>query len=222
MKHIRSITEILSTTPNGRTIVYMHGYGGYTWQAVRQLKVLKNAGYKIYALDFRKILNSHNPQELLELMDDVDEFLKNKGLINKELLLVGISIGGLVGYNMLRRHKELHKLLVITGGDVSLLPTKRSLKKNWKITRRELAEGWRPVNMYTPAGELKDKNIIMLLPSRDKIINPEEVAEEIKLQQNFNNVRLVRTSGGHYRTIITETILKPKGVLKYLHELEKF
>ncbi len=200
----------------------MHGYGGYTWQASRQLKVLRNAGYKVYALDFKKILNSHNPKELLELMDEVDEFLEEKHLISEELLLVGISIGGLAGYNMIRRHKELNKLLAITGGNVSLLPTNKSLKTDWNMTRDQLAKAWQSVNMYTPPGEMNDKRVIMMLPLRDKIINPEEVVEEVELQGQYNNVTLIRTRGGHYRTIITETIVKPKSILKYLKELEKF
>ncbi len=222
MKHIRTVTEILPQKPNGRIVVYMHGYGGYTWQASRQLKVLKNAGYKVYALDFKKILNSHNPKELLELMDEVDGFLEERRLINKDLLLVGISIGGLAGYNMIRRHQELNKLLVITGGNVALLPTRKSLKNEWNMTREELAESWQPVNMYTPPGDMNNKCMIMMLPLRDKVINPEEVVNEVKLQQHFNNITLVRTKGGHFRTIITETIFRPGGILKYLHELEKF
>jgi len=222
MKHIRSLTEIVPEKPNGKTVVYMHGYGGYTWQAARQLKVLKNAGYHVYALDFKKILNLHDPQALLELMDEVDAFLREKNLIHKDLLLVGISIGGLAGYNMIRRHKELNKLLAITGGNVALLPTTKSLKRDWKMTREQIAQAWQAVNMYTPFGELKDKNVIMMLPLRDKIINPQEVMDEVKLQQQLNNVWLVRTKGGHYRTIITETIIKPRSILKYLKELEKF
>lgn len=221
MKHIRTITEISPLQPNGKTIVYMHGYGGYTWQASRQLKVLKKAGYKVYALDFKKILNSYNPKELLELMDEVDTFLIENSLINKDLLLVGISIGGLAGYNMIRRHKELDKLLAITGGNVSLLPTDRSLKKNWKMTRSQLAKEWRTVNMYTSPGTMNNKRVIMMLPLRDKIIDPEQVSKEVRLQQKFNKITLVRTRGGHYRTIIRETILKPKSILRYLHELER-
>jgi len=222
MKFIRTITEITPQKPNGKTIVYMHGYGGYTWQASRQLKILKNAGYKVYALDFKKILNSHNPQDLLELMDEIDEFLKERRLISKDLLLVGISIGGLAGYNMIRRHKELNKLLAITGGNVALLPTDKSLEKNWEMTREQLAQAWQTVNMHTPLGEMKNKNVIMMLPLRDKIINPEEVVKEVRLLQKVNNVMLVRTKGGHYRTIITETIFKPRSIFKYLDELEKF
>ncbi|HUD05707.1 MAG TPA: alpha/beta hydrolase [Candidatus Saccharimonadales bacterium] len=219
MQYIRSIKRVIPKVPTGKTILYMHGYGGFNWQAKRQLKVLREAGYSIIALDFTYVLRAHNPQELIDLMDEVDTFMQNEKLIDKELLIVGISLGGLVGYNMLRRHKELTKLLVITGGNISLLPSKKSLKKKWKITREQLADRWHEINMYTPAGRLKDKHIIMMLPVRDKVINPNEVLAELDIQKQYNNIKLLMTKGGHYRTVITSTIIKPRIILKLLKEL---
>lgn len=219
MQYIRSIKRVIPKVPTGKTILYMHGYGGFTWQAKRQLKVLQGAGYSIIALDFTYVLRAHNPQELIDLMDEVDAFMQNEKLIDKELLIVGISLGGLVGYNMIRRHQELTKLLVITGGNISLLPTNKSLKKKWKITREQLADKWQEVNMYTPAGKLQGKHIIMMLPVRDKVINPDEVLDELELQKRYNNIKLQLTKGGHYRTVITNTIIKPRIILKLLKDL---
>jgi len=198
----------------------MHGYGGYTWQAMRQLKILQREGYRIIALDFTYILRTHHPQTLIDLMDEVDTFMQQEKLITPDLIIVGISIGGLIGYNMLRRHEELTRLLVITGGNIALLPSKRSLEKRWKISREQLAEKWQEVNMYTPVGKLKNRHMIMMLSLRDKIIDPDEVTAEIDLQKPLNNIKLIRTKGGHYRTIITETVLRPKRVLQLIHELE--
>jgi pimeloyl-ACP methyl ester carboxylesterase len=220
MQFIRSITHLEPKNPNGRTIVYMHGYGGFIWQARRQLKVLKEDGYKIVALDFKLILRSHNPQDLIDLMDEVNALFVEEKLIDPNLIMVGISLGGLVGYNMIRRHAELTKLIVITGGNIALLPSDRSLNKKWKTTREQLTNKWERVNMATKVGLLKGKHIIMFLPLRDKLINPEEVVNEFDLHQDYNRVELIRTKGGHFRTIITQTILSPKKLLQLIDELE--
>lgn len=221
MKFIRSITRINPATPNGKIILYMLGHGGYTWQAKRQLNVLKQEGYRVIALDFTFTILSSNPQDLIDLMNEVDEFMQKEKLIFRNLLIIGINLGGLIGYNMLRRHKDLCRLLVITVGNIALLPSSRSLRNRWKLTREQLLEKWDNVNIFYPVGTLKDKHVIMLLPNRDKVINPNEVTSEIELHKPFNKIQLVRTKGGHFRTIITETVLRPKNILKYLHELEQ-
>jgi len=199
----------------------MHGYGGYTWMASRQLNVLKNHGYKIIALDFILVLRKHDPQDLIDLMNEVDSFCLEEGLISPDILVVGISLGGLVGYNLMRRHEEVKRLLIITGGNIALLPTNRSLAKKWNITRQELEDKWQDVNMYSTPGSYQDRHIIMLLPKRDKLIDPNQVLDEIDLHRPYNNIKLIDTNGGHFRTIITETILRPNQPLKLIHELEK-
>jgi pimeloyl-ACP methyl ester carboxylesterase len=222
MKFIGKVVEIIPEKPNGRTILYMHGYGGHVWQAKRHLDLLKNQGYRIIALDFSYRLSSYNPQDLLDLMDEVDNLMKAEKLLNKNTIIVGISLGGLAGLNMVRRHSELNKLLCITGGDISRLPSKESLAKKWQLTRDEIGEKWSSVNMYTKAGLIKDKHIIMMLPVRDKVIDPDEVRDEIALQQKYNEIVLVHTRGGHFRTIITETVLFPRRSLKLIKQLEKY
>ena len=221
MRFIRSIRRIKPLNPNGRIIVYMHGYGGYSWMAARQLSVLERAGYEILALDFVDILRAHDPQDLVSLMDEVAQLFQDEGLIHPGTLIVGISLGGLVGYNLLRRYPELDKLLVITGGDISRLPWKRTLRKRWKLTRSELARRWEGVNMYTPVGQIRDKRMIMFLPLRDKLIDPEEVTAEIAKQGQLNDIKLIRTPGGHFQTIISQTVISPAKILPLLRELEQ-
>lgn len=219
MRFIRTIREIIPEVPNGLDLIYMHGYGGRLWQAKRHLSVLRKAGYKILALDFSYRLDTFNPQDLIDLIDEVDGLLKTKGLIKQSTLIIGISLGGLVGLNLLRRHVELDKLLAITGGDITHLPSKRSLKNNWKLTRKELSVRWSGVNMYSKQDEFCNKHMIMMLPVRDKIIDPQEVKTELEIQKNFNNIHLVSTRGGHLRTIITETIIFPKRNLKLFERI---
>ena len=73
--------------------------------------------------------------------------------------------------------------------------------------------------MYTKPGDLRDKHITMMLPIRDKVIDPDEVMEEIKLQQQYNDIKLIITKGGHFRTIIAQTILFPRKNLKIFEEI---
>lgn len=219
MKFIRSVHKFEPKTPNGKTILYMHGHGGHIWQAKRQIKILQQEGYMVIALDFTFTILSTNPQDLVELIDEVDEFIQREKLIYSELLVVGISLGGLIGYNMLRRHAELRRLVVITGGNIALLPSNRSLKKKWKLTREQLQEKWKDVNIFYPVGLVRDKHVVMLLPVSDKVIDANEVVNEILLHTPYNKIQLVRTKGGHFRTIISETVLRPRGILKYLYEL---
>ena len=219
MKFIRKIIEIAPKTSNGFNLLYMHGYGGYLWQAKRHLSVLKKAGYRIFALDFSYRLSTHNPQDLIDLMDEVDELLISKGLVKENTLIIGISLGGLVGLNLLRRHNELNKLLAITGGDITHLPSKRSLRKNWGLTRKELSDRWADVNMYNKPGVFQNKHMIMMLPVRDKVIDPDEVKREVESQKKLNDIHLINTRGGHFRTIITETIFFPKRNLKLFERI---
>jgi pimeloyl-ACP methyl ester carboxylesterase len=220
--HIRSTKIINPKNWNGKTILYMHGYYGFIWEASRHLGVLKEEGYKIVAMDFNDILKRHNPSHLLELIDQVDEFIEKENLINDSTLVIGLSLGGLVGFSLIKRHRLLNKLFIITGGDITHIPMERSLKHKWKLTRKELAAKWKKVNLYTPVGEFRNKNITMLLPKRDRVINPDEVVTEINKHRELNNISLVRTPGGHLRTIITETILAPRRSLSLINELAEF
>jgi pimeloyl-ACP methyl ester carboxylesterase len=221
MEFIRSTQFIQAARPGGKTIVYMLGYGGYAWQAKRHLKVLRAAGYNLFVLDFRDVLKRRDPQDLLTLVDEVSAALAEQKLINKDTILVGISLGGLVGYNLIRRYAELDKLLVITGGDMTRIPSAKALQITWKLTRSELAARWSGVNIYTPIGALAGKHIVMLLPLRDRVIDPEEVTREIANHTALNDFQIVRTKGGHFRTIITETIISPRKSLGYIEELAR-
>ncbi len=219
MKIIRNIQEIKPKHPNGLHIVYMLGYGGAIWHSKRHINLLKNEGYELLVMDFRDVLKNRDPQDLISVMDEVDNVLQERKLIVKTTLIVGVSMGGLIGFNMIKRHKELDKLLVITGGNMALIP--KSYKQKWPISYAELDKVWEGVNIYTPPGSVRGKSITMVLPSRDKMINPNEVADELRRLAKYNKVTVIRPSGGHFRTIITETVLRPKKSLGLITELVK-
>jgi len=217
MKIVRNIQEIKPERPNGLIIVYLLGYGGSIWHSRRHLNLLKNEGYTLLAMDFRDVLKNRDPQDLLTVMDEVDEVLQEHRLIAPNTLIVGVSMGGLIGFNMLKRHKALNKLLIITGGNMALIP--KSYKQKWPVSYTELEKIWEGVNIYTPLGTVKDKFITMVLPSRDKMIDPNQVADELDRLAVYNSVKVIRPKGGHFRTIITETMLRPKKSLHLITEL---
>jgi len=217
MQIIRNIEEIKPKHPNGLNIVYMLGYGGSIWHSRRHINMLKNEGYSLLVMDFRDVLKNRNPQDLITVMDEVDEVLQRRQLIAKNTLIVGVSMGGLIGFNMLRRHKILNKLMIITGGNMALIP--KSYKQKWPVSYAELEKIWEGVNIYTPPGTVRDKYITMVLPSRDKMIDPNAVADELDRLAEYNSVKVIRPKGGHFRTIITETMLRPKKSLHLITEL---
>lgn len=219
MQIIRNIEKIEPKHPIGFNIVYMLGYGGSIWHSRRHINMLKNEGYTLLVMDFRDVLKNRNPQDLIRLMDEVDEVLRSRQLIAKNTLIVGVSMGGLIGFNMLRRHKVLNKLMIITGGNIALIP--RSYKQKWPVSYAELEKVWEGVNIYSPPGTVRDKYITMVLPSRDKMIDPNEVADELDNLAVYNTVKIIRPKGGHFRTIITETMLRPKKSLPLITELTK-
>jgi len=222
MKFIRNIRKIPAQTPNGRVIIYMHGYGGRLWQARRHLSYLSKQGYDIVAMDFTDVLRNKDPQDLIDLMDEAQTVVESHKLINLRTIIVGVSLGGLVGFNLVKRFPELNKLLIITGGDVTHIPRKATLKNKWRLSRSQLSRKWQNVNIYTPVGGINDKHIVMLLPKRDKMIDPAEVSKEIDRHKHLNDIVLVNTKGGHFRTIIKETVISPGNSMKLIEYLEKF
>lgn len=201
------------------------GYGGLLWQSKRQINLFLREGYTILAMDFYDVLRRKDPQDLVVLMNDVESEMQRHNVISQDTIIFGVSMGGLIGFNMLKRHEALNKLIVVTGGDMTHIPArvpvKRSLKKHWGISQAELGRAWQKVNIYSPIGSFSGKHIFMVLPSRDKVIEPQEVIDEIMKHSASNNMEIIRTPGGHFRTIITETMIKPRHGLQLIKQMHK-
>ena len=91
VKIIKRILKITPNTPNGFNMVYLLGYGGSIWHSKRHLRLLKNEGYTVLAMDFRDVLKNRNPQDLITVMDEVDKVLQNEQLIGKKTIIVGVE-----------------------------------------------------------------------------------------------------------------------------------
>lgn len=218
MKHIRSIKRLIPAKPNGVRVVFMHGYGCRLWQAVRLLSMLQKEGYEVLAIDLKKIFENTEPEALGQMMDETEPYVADFLADTKEFIFVGVSIGALTLYNLMKRNPNYKNLLAITGGDIRHLPERAFLRKKWShVPKDEIDKHWEHLNMYDTMLQLKDKKMYMLLPKRDKVIDPEVVVELSKDLATRNQIELVITNGGHYHTGLAYTVFQPKQVLKIMH-----
>ncbi len=224
MPLIKNLKTYPAKIPSGKTALVLCGFGGSIWQTKRLLRVLQRAGYNVTAMDFPEtVLSGGDPQLLLNLMDEVTIFAEEEAnKLGKPILLVGISLGALVSLNIMRRSKPFHKGVFVTGGDIVKVAHNIYGRKVWPQSHDELAKTWTSINMYSDPAQLKDKRILFVLPSKDKLIDPADVRKEVKAQNDAGNALILveRHALGHIGTIIEETILFPKRILSYIDKVE--
>lgn len=107
---------------------------------------------------------------------------------------------------------------MITGGNIVTVAKNIYGDKVWPHSHAELSELWKDVNIWTDPQRLKDKQILFVLPTKDRLIDTSEVLAEIALQNKAGNtLQLVqRHAFGHVGTIIEETIIFPGRVMRYI------
>jgi len=210
--------------PTGKRILLFCGLYGSVWQTRRLINVLLRAGYHVTALDFSKqAISSGNPQLLPNLVQDVLRFAEDEvRKASKPILLVGISLGALLSLNILRSSPNFNKAVCITGGDIVTVAQRFYGRKRWPQSHAELSGLWQEVNMYTEPAHLKRKRLLFVLPTRDKLIDPQVVRREAQKQRAAGNELLLkeRRHFGHIMTIVVETIVFPKRILDYIAEVE--
>jgi pimeloyl-ACP methyl ester carboxylesterase len=219
MKHIQSVRRIRPLAYNGTKVVFMHGYGCRLWQAKRLLSLLQNEGYEVLAIDFKKILADARPEAFEEMINEADQLVSEFTSGGDKFIFVGVSIGALTSYNLMKRHPEYKNMLIVTGGDIRHLTERVFLRKKWAhVPKTEIDKYWADINIYDHKEQLSGKKLYMLLPKRDKIIDPEKVLDVWEDLKTRNETYIVRTNGGHYRSGIAYTIFQPKKLLKIMHE----
>jgi len=185
---------------------------------------MNRAGYNVTALDFPKsVLSSGDSKALPNLVNEVVAFAeKAASKTDKEILLVGISLGSLLSLNIFRRSKRFKKAVMVTGGNIVTVAKNIYGDKIWPQNHAELSRLWRDINIHSDPRSLEGKRAIFILPTNDKLIDTTEVLGEIdKQNQAGNSIELVkRASYGHIGTIIEETILHPRRILSYIKQLE--
>lgn len=138
------------------------------------------------------------------------------------MLLLGVSLGTLISLNILRRSELFETAVMITGGDIAKIAQKM-YPKAWPQSYTELAETWKGVNMYTEPRLLQGNRLLFVLHVSTKLIDVQDVRNEITHQQAAGNHLQYVERGRHdyVGTIIEETVLFPKRTLGYIEQLEK-
>jgi pimeloyl-ACP methyl ester carboxylesterase len=225
MSLIRNIKFYPCKRKSPKPALLMCGFGGSIWQATFLIRTLHRAGYDVTAMDFSEsVLSQGDPALLLQLTDEVVAKAEAEAKRAQEaVLIVGISLGALMALNILRRSPLLHTGVLITGGDIVKVAQNIYGAKVWPQSYDELATLWSSVNIYTKPALLAGKRLLFVLPAKDKLIDPEDVRQEMNKQVAAGNrlVRIERHSFGHIGTIIEETVLFPRRVLRYIKVIQE-
>jgi len=220
---IRNSKDYPSKRPSDKHAFVLCGFGGSIWQLKRLISVLNRDGYNVRALDFSEdVLSKGDPELLPALTHEVVTLAEARQReLNRPVLLVGVSLGALMSVNVLRRSKLYDTAVLITGGDIVKVAQRLYGPKVWPQAYDELASIWQDVNMYTEPALLRGKHALMVLPTRDKLIDPEDVRAEVEKQQAAGNdlQLLERGNFGHLGTIVEEAVLFPKRTQGYVRRV---
>ncbi len=223
MAQITNVKDYFTKKPGAKYILLLCGFRGKIWQTKRLVNLLLKNGYTVRAVDYTTdALTKGDPQLLIDLVDELHvEALRFKEEVKQPVLLLGISMGALASLNIIRRDKRFSQAVLITGGDIVKV-AHRLQKEVWPQTYDELSEIWKSVNMYTDPKKLVHTKSVMILPIKDRYIDPDDVHKEIALQRKEgNDMQLIeRHSFGHIGTIVEETILFPERILRYISMLD--
>jgi hypothetical protein len=219
MSRIQHIRIYPSRSPQPKRALLLCGFGGNIWQMKRLINTLNSMGYSVTALDFSKeVLSRGDPTLLPSLVNEVVEFAEQEAKRDDQpMLLVGISLGALLSLNVLRRSAYFDMGVMITGGDIVKV-AQRLYPKKWPQSYDELACQWNDINMYTKPKLLEDKRLLFVLPKRDRLIDIEDVRNEVAMQQQHgNDLHLIeRRAFGHLGAIIQEAIILPHRTKRYI------
>lgn len=223
MSHIQHIRTYLTRSLQPKRALLLCGFGGNIWQVKRLINVLNRLGYTVTALDFSKeVLSKGDPVLLPALVQEVVEFAEREAKKGDQpVLLVGISLGALISLNILRRSTYFDTGVMITGGDIVKV-AQRLYPKKWQQSYDDLAQQWKYINMYTEPKLLNGKHLLFVLPQRDRLIDVEDVRNEVALQQKHgNDLHLIeRRAFGHIGTIIEEAIILPHRTKRYIKQVK--
>ncbi len=224
MGYITAVKDFTSPKPNPKPILLFCGFGGRIWQTKRLINLLLKHGYNVRAVDYTTdVLTKGDPNMLIGLIAEARaeaaRFIED---VKQPVLLLGISLGVLVAVNIMRRDQRFTRAVSITGGDIVKVAHRAQGPKIWPQTYEQLAKIWESVNMYTDPAALRHTTTVMVLPTRDRLIDPDDVRAEVAKQTAAGNrMQLVeRHIFGHIGTIIMETVIFPRRVLHYIAMLD--
>ena len=221
MKYVTTVKDYGFDVPRQKYALVICGHGGKVWQTKRLVRTLRGDGYAVEVIDhIPDTLSNGDPLMLPGLIEEVYGLaVALRERVKQPILIVGFSLGALIATNIVRRDKKFEKAVLITGGDIAKAVLRLPTKDQWVQSYEELAEMWKPVNMYSEPGSLDHASIVMILPVRDQLIDPEDVRVEAKKHKKF--ILIEPRHFAHAGTVVDETILRPKRILKYIQMLNE-
>jgi 3-oxoadipate enol-lactonase len=118
----------------GQPILLIHGLGSSTADWERQIPAFSNQ-YKVIAFDMRGHGQSEKPQgpySMSLFASDAAELIKSLGL--GPVHLIGISLGGMVSFQLAADSPELVKSMVIVNAGHEMIV--RTIKDRWQVFMR--------------------------------------------------------------------------------------
>ncbi|MBN1650236.1 MAG: alpha/beta hydrolase [Bacteroidales bacterium] len=109
----------VEANPEFPTLILVHGWGRNVERMTPYLRKLCCRGFNMLAFDARGHGNSHKdgPMTMLKFAEDIesaiDAILSNKKQVNKEISLIGLSIGGAASILAARRDKRISKVVTV-------------------------------------------------------------------------------------------------------------
>src|SRR3984957_2226432 len=204
MAYITSIKDFSSNRPHSKQILLICGFIGKIWQMKRLINLLNKNGYNVRAIDYTTdVLTKGNPQMFLDLVNEVHhEAIRLKKEVHQQILLIGMSMGALISYYIIRHDERFPKAMMITRGDMAKAVRRSQGRKTWPQNYKELANFWKAINLYSDPKKHKKFSGVMVLPIAGKLIDPDDVRNEIKIQNKAgNHVHLIeRRFFGHIET----------------------
>ena len=187
---VRSQFFKASVQPNGELVCYAAGYGSKIKHYRQATTALRKLGYDVLAFEYDEaVLKAGQPQLLIDVVNDVLAQAKRKAKGYKEVMCMGVSLGGFVGYHML---KYISNASVGAFADcgVDFVPAIFNSRIFKKVAAAYIANGYSPADLdriwepldAQPAKATfpKNKSFIVYDGTTDKIVRFKEAKQNIE------------------------------------------
>ena len=183
-------------------ILFLHGLGPGHTAYIREIQTLAEMGYKVLTLDYMGCDSSKGDRlpSLNEPTRDVDDLL-NLLKPNKEIIVIGHSLGAYTTLNIMNIRDELKKAVVISGflrPDIvlnSLLGTKMFSASIAKYEKK-VESKYFSINNYDYVKNTSNK--LMFIHSKDDSVVNYDAAMKPVIDANNPNIKLITVDGrGH-------------------------
>ncbi len=115
-------------------VIFDHGFGGGHLSYMKEIEKLCHMGYLVFTYDHTGCMKSEGDsprgfsQSLRDLDDAINTLLNDPNISIKNLYVAGHSWGGYATLNICKYHKEIQKIVVLSG----FVSVKKIIEQNFK------------------------------------------------------------------------------------------